>query len=129
MTRSTPIPNHGAVLAAIETLHNSAAQHRRLRVLAVARYLNMSNTTLRRHYPDIATDIANSAPNTQTSTGKTGAATTQLRDTARLRAENRALREHLELAIASIQRLTIQNDPLRQELPPPPSTSVRPLRG
>jgi DNA-binding transcriptional regulator YhcF (GntR family) len=79
-------------------------------VLELARQLGLSNTTFRRHFPDIARDVSNarrSRPATVVEAPATLEHTRLVARNAKLRRDNRQLREHLELAIANIQRLTL----------------------
>lgn len=79
-------------------------------VLSIARHLGIANTTFRRRYPDVVVLLQQHPrlPNGRTSNTD--------QETARLRARNLKLSGHLELAIASIQRLSIENRALRRSL-------------
>ncbi|MGK5738902.1 hypothetical protein [Micromonospora sp. URMC 103] len=88
-------------------------------VVALARRLGLSNTTFWRYYPDIARDVAAarraalaSAPHHSEPRQRD-----QLQaQTAELRRAIQQLTEQLNLAIANIQRLSIENDQLRRQL-------------
>jgi hypothetical protein len=105
MTRP-PIPSRDEVLTALAQLqadgHNTGRQPA---VLALARRLGLANTTFRRNFPDIAAE----ARPPGRSTGRP-AEDQPLRPapgaSARLRQDNRQLREQLQLATAVIQRIT-----------------------
>ncbi|MFJ5668477.1 hypothetical protein ACIQAR_22570 [Micromonospora chalcea] len=88
-------------------------------VVALARRLGLSNTTFWRYYPDIARDVADarraaraSAPHHSEPRQRD-----QLQaQTAELRRAIQQLTEQLNLAIANIQRLSIENHHLRRQL-------------
>jgi hypothetical protein len=93
-------------------------------VLALARHLGIPNTTLRRRFPDICVELATArrqrsvarpAPNENTPSDS-DKHEALLAANARLRPANQRLADHLELAIANIQRLTLENHELRQAL-------------
>jgi len=74
--------------------------------------------TLRRRFPDICAEVAVRRARPALPAGAldtTGYETLQ-KDVARLRRDNQDLTENLEMAIANIQRLTIENHRLRQAL-------------
>jgi len=79
----------------------------------------LSNTTFRRHYPAITRSITEyrHAPQ-HDPTNQPGASRYDrlVERNARLRRANRDLTDFLRLAAAQIQRLTLQNDQLRQQL-------------
>lgn len=100
-------------------LAQAAAAGRRPSVLAVARRLGLSNSTFRRHFPDIAQEISDArrAPLPDpTDAGGLSAFDKLVARNAKLRRDNRQLREHLQLAIANIARLTLQNHHHQQAL-------------
>jgi transposase-like protein len=116
---STPTPEQ-ARRACDEVIAQAGAIGRRPSVLAVARRLGLSNTTFRRHFPDIAREVSDArrTPPTDDTPGSPAAsehAKLVARNT-KLRRDNRQLREHLDLAVANIQRLTLQAHALRQQL-------------
>lgn len=110
----------GQVKAALDQLREEAhLSGRRPSVLALAHLLGLPNTTLRRRFPDICADIATRrqpAGTDEETNAAAGFHDTLLQETSRLRRDNRELTEHLELAIANIQRLTLDNHRLRAEL-------------
>jgi transposase-like protein len=88
-------------------------------VLALARHLGLANTTFRRRFPDITTDLTQQQSPGPAGPGPgPGASRFEKiqRENAELRRARRELAEHLELAIANIQRLTLDNHHLRQQL-------------
>jgi AraC-like DNA-binding protein len=92
---------------------------RRPSTLQLARQLGLSNTTFRRHFPDIARDVSNARRSPPAAIAEAPAVvehTKLLARNAKLRRDNRQLREHLELAIANIQRLTLQARELQAAL-------------
>lgn len=116
MTRRTALPGLEKVQAAIE--HLTDATGKAPTVLALARHLGLANTTFRRNFPDITTELNHirsppSAPQDPTGISRLDQLT---RDNDKLRRHSHDLIEHLELAIANIQRLTLDNHQLRQTL-------------
>jgi transposase-like protein len=88
-------------------------------VLALARQLDLSNTTFRRHYPEIVKELAEIRRTPAIECTDSPAATEHARVIARnakLRRDNHQLRQHLDLAAVNIARLTIDNNQLRRQL-------------
>ncbi|MGY1960771.1 hypothetical protein [Nocardia gipuzkoensis] len=84
-------------------------------ILALASRLGLSNTTFRRHFPDLCAELrAGDRPRDPIS--GVDAYDTLRADNQKLTARNRDLASDLELAIAHIQRLTLDNDQLTREL-------------
>lgn len=111
MTRNSDQPDAATVDAAIE--HLQRATGRSPSVLTVARHLGLANTTFRRRFPDIVDQLRGSIP----IANAPGAAPRQVySDVVRLRQRNRDLTDRLELAESSIQRLSLDNRVLRQQL-------------
>jgi hypothetical protein len=118
MSRKLDLPVRGQVLQVLADL--ASASGRPPSVVALARRLGLTNATFWRHYPDIAREVAaqrraspsqSSDPDTYSRPGDDLRA-----QIAQLREANQALTEQLDLAIASIQRLSIENHQLRQDL-------------
>ncbi|MEU8489491.1 hypothetical protein [Streptomyces sp. NPDC048641] len=84
-------------------------------VLALATRLGLANTTFRRNYPDICAELA-AATATPSAQKASDAYSTLQADNARLRRDKRDLTKQLELAIAAVQRLSVDNDRLRTAL-------------
>jgi hypothetical protein len=90
-------------------------------VLALARSLGLANGTFWRHFPEIAREVADHR-RTAARPGRTTSAEDLPDDNnppselARLRRTNRALTDQIEVAIAHLQQLTIENHTLREEL-------------
>ncbi|WP_433565559.1 hypothetical protein ACQP1O_10085 [Nocardia sp. CA-151230] len=107
-----PQPDRATVLAELTELRAHAqTTGTRISVLALARRVGLANTTFRRRFPDITAELT--AEQQATQPPPPAAATD---DTTKLRQRNRDLRENLDLAVAQIQRLTLENKRLRQEL-------------
>jgi hypothetical protein len=89
-------------------------------VLALAGRLGLANSTFRRNFPDVVAELAATPrPAAATAAAATAAAdafAALQADTARLRGAHRDMAEHLDLAVAAIQRLSIDNDRLRAAL-------------
>ena len=115
MTRQIPLPTAETVAEALQDLaRQTKFTGRRVSVSGLARRLGLPNTTLRRHYPDVIDEMGTATPPSHP--GRRNSHDEELRQTAnRLRNENRDLRTHLDIAIAHIQRLTIENDQLRRQ--------------
>jgi transposase-like protein len=98
---------------------DAAATGRRPSVLALARRLGLANTTLRRRFPAVCAELATGPPGTgkaeRTAFDNT-TMTSLRRENAQLRRDNENLAANLEVAIANIQRLTMQAHDLRQAL-------------
>ncbi len=116
MTRRVLLPSESEVHAALAQLRasneNGAVSARDL-----AHRVGLANATFWRHFPGIAQEVADERRSTLRS------ATTFPADSPRtnnldeaLRKENVKLRDQVELAVAHIQRLTIDNQALRDQL-------------
>jgi hypothetical protein len=85
-------------------------------VLMLARRLDLTNTTFRRRYPDIAREIGEQRTTPAASrTGPTEHDRLIARN-AKLRRRNRDLSAQLALAAAQIQHLTLRNERLQEAL-------------
>lgn len=116
MTRRVILPSEPEVRTALEQLRKTDGS-RLITVLDLARQHGLANSTFWRHFPGIAQEVADERRSTLRS------ATTFPADSPRtnnpdeaLRKENVKLRDQLELAVAHIQRLTIDNQALRDQL-------------
>ncbi|MEU9291463.1 hypothetical protein AB0D57_44320 [Streptomyces sp. NPDC048275] len=119
MTRSVDAPSEPRVRAALEELRQRADDHgTRPSVLALARQFGMSNTTFRRHFPDIAQEIGDlrSARKLPAEPDRATRYDKLVARNAKLKRHNRELTETLELAACHIQRITLENQKLREEL-------------
>jgi hypothetical protein len=90
-------------------------------VLALAQSLGLANGTFWRHFPEIARDVADQRRTAARLDRATSAQ--NLSDNGnppseltRLRRNNRELTDQIEVAIAHLQRLTLENHALREEL-------------
>ena len=85
-------------------------------VLMLAHRLDLTNTTFRRRYPDIAQEIADHrAASTAPPSGPTVHDKLVARN-AKLRRHNRELTTQLALAAAQIQNLALRNERLKEAL-------------
>jgi hypothetical protein len=120
VTRRIALPTAKDVERAIKDL--TASTGKPPTVLAIAVHLGLANTTFRRHFPDIVADVVTGLRQSRTGTSLTANDSAisrfdQLKlDNNKLRRNNHDLAEHLDLAIANIQRLTLENHHLRQQL-------------
>ncbi|MFE4305022.1 hypothetical protein ACFQ9H_05275 [Streptomyces sp. NPDC056517] len=89
---------------------------RRPSVLALARQLGLSNTTFRRHYPDIAREIAAHRSAAAPSRDRPSEQDKIIARNSRLRRRNRELTVQLKLAAAQIQHLALANASLLEAL-------------
>ncbi|MEU8003672.1 hypothetical protein AB0B66_21150 [Catellatospora sp. NPDC049111] len=111
-----PLPSEQTVRSTLEQLRNEADKTGRApSILALARRLGLANTTFRRHFPVLCTELTAHEP-TPVLDGEPSSYAKLTREVDKLRRDNRELAEHLELAIANIQRLTMENHGLRQAL-------------
>lgn len=115
MTRTT-LPSRDQVLTVLSELRGQAgATGQPPTVLGLARRLGLANTTFRRNFADIVLEVSQQGGARDAPTP--GSRYQQLQQaSAELRGSNRQLREHLDLAAAVIQRLTLENQRLRQQL-------------
>jgi pantothenate synthetase len=128
------MPSEQAVRDALIDLRADAeTTGRHPSVLALAARVGLPNTTFRRRYPSICAELAHAPRRAVASANATATAYEKLAH-ASLRQDHNALAEHLELAIANIQRLTLDNHELRQaleatlsvtRLPDPPARRAR----
>ncbi|SHY88579.1 hypothetical protein [Mycobacteroides abscessus] len=120
MTPAPGLPTETRVRQAFTRLVEQARREgRRPSVLALARQFAMSNTTFRRHYPEIVKELAGIRRIPATDVKDSPAALERNRLVARnakLRRANQELREHLQLAATTIARLSIDNNRLRTQL-------------
>ncbi|MET8759894.1 hypothetical protein [Lentzea sp. NPDC004782] len=115
MTRRTALPTRDEIQVAISHLAEAAGKPPT--VLALARHLGLANTTFRRSFPGIATELNQHRSQPSPHDPAAVSQFAQLkRDNDNLRQDNHELRQHLELAISNIQRLTLDNHQLRQNL-------------
>lgn len=116
MTRRTVLPSHDDVQLAIKRLTETTGKPPT--VLALARHLGLANTTFRRHFPDMTTEFTQQRSPAPADSDPVAASRFEKiqRENTELRRARRELAEHLELAIANIQRLTLDNHHLRQQL-------------
>jgi hypothetical protein len=118
VTAKVALPTEEQVLAALAELC-AATDGRRPSVVALARRVGLTNATFWRHFPRIARDVADrrrAAPPPTPPTASADRGTDPRIEHAQLRRDNRTLTDQLELAIANIQRLSLENHELRREL-------------
>jgi AcrR family transcriptional regulator len=94
------------------------AAGKRPTVSELARRLGLTNATFWRHFPEIAADIAAdiAALRRSTRAARPEPADSHAARIAALTRDNQDLRANLALAIANIQRLTVENQQLREKL-------------
>ncbi|MGV9362053.1 hypothetical protein [Amycolatopsis sp. NPDC003731] len=107
------MPTEAQVRAAIDAARGETG--RTPSALALATRLGLANTTFRRNFPDVCAELART-PRTAADSGALDAYTRLQEDNARLRRRVRELAEHVELAVATIQRLAIDNSRLHNAL-------------
>lgn len=115
MTRRAALPTpdevHHAITALTETLGKPPS------TLALAKHFGLANTTFRRQFPDVAADLSrfrSTEPDHQDAQDPSPYQDLK-RHNAKLRHDIAELTMHLELAVANIQRLTLENHRLRRE--------------
>lgn len=119
MTSRVDAPSESRVRAALDELRQRAGDNgTQPSVLGLASKFGMSNTTFRRHFPDIAQEIAalRSAPPTPGAPSEPTRYDRLVARNAKLKRHNRELTETLTLAACHIQRITLENQKLREEL-------------
>lgn len=117
MTRNVPdLPEVLVRKHLQEVLDTCREANKQPSVLMLARRLDLTNTTFRRRYPDIAREIADhrAAP-TAPRSGPTVHDRLVARN-AKLRRRNRELTAQLTLAAAQIQNLALHNERLKEAL-------------
>jgi hypothetical protein len=122
VSRAADIPAGHTVDSALERYLTECRDNgRRPSVLALAAKLGMSNTTFRRHFPGQVRKISglrrDSEPDSRITAGTGPSPYEQLiARNAKLRRANRILTQNLRLAAAQVQRLSLDNARLREEL-------------
>jgi transposase-like protein len=120
MTSPPGMPSESQVRQAFTKLAEQARHNgHRPSVLALARQFGLSNTTFHRHYPEIVKELAyirRTPAIDHTDSPDAAEHTRVVARNAKLRRDNRQLRQHLDLAAANIARLAIDNHQLRQQL-------------
>lgn len=120
MSARVPLPSATEVQQALTELSAQPGDEQPT-VLALARSLGLANSTFWRHFPEIAREVAENRRSTA-GADHTADAHGQPSDdrptieNARLRRQNRELAGQIEIAIAHLQRLTLENHALREEL-------------
>jgi transposase-like protein len=120
VSRRVDVPSdHAARQAMAALLDEAATDGVKPTVVELARRLGLTNSTFWRHFPDLANELRTTTrtptPDTPASPAAKRYAELEQR-TAELTRDNRQLSQHLDLAIANIQRLTLDNHGLRQAL-------------
>jgi hypothetical protein len=119
MSRHTAVPSEAHVRKVLREQQDRAEQTgTRPSVLALARHFGLSNTTFRRHFPGIASEIsaARTAPPLEDQPRGASRYDRLVERNAKLRRANRDLSAHVQLAAAHIQRLALENARLTQQL-------------
>lgn len=115
MTRRTGLPSVEDVQLAVTELTEVTGKSPT--VLALASRFGLANTTFRRNFPDIAAGLAHQRAAGPASADAAISRFDQLKaDNDKLRRDNHELAEHLDLAVANIQRLALESHRLRQQL-------------
>jgi len=117
MTRNVPDMPEALVRKHLqEVLDTCRETNKQPSVLMLARRLDLTNTTFRRRYPDIAREIADHrAASAAPPSGPTMHDRLVARN-AKLRRHNRELTTQLALAAAQIQNLALRNERLKEAL-------------
>jgi hypothetical protein len=115
MTRRAALPAEAQVRKALTELIGRCDENgARPSVLALAGQFGLSNTTFRRNFPEIAAEVGavRTAPPAEDHPQATSRYDRLIERNAKLRRANRDLRDHLTLAAAHVQRLSLENDRL-----------------
>jgi hypothetical protein len=119
MSRRVVLPSESEIREALAKL-SAGEPANPPTVLALARSLGLTNATFWRHFPQIAQEVADGRRNALRSAGPADTPATGGTDAksalAQLRNDKARLRGQLEVAIAHLQRLTLENRALREEL-------------
>ncbi|MEV5778255.1 hypothetical protein AB0L49_44825 [Streptomyces antimycoticus] len=120
MSRPADIPSEAHVRRVLDQYVNECHDNgTRPSVLALAAKFDLSNTTFRRHFPDLAKEIStartNPEPRTDAEKRPSPYEVLAARN-VKLRRANRSLTENLQFAAAQIQRLAVDNACLREAL-------------
>ncbi|MFI7503365.1 hypothetical protein ACIBVL_33830 [Streptomyces sp. NPDC049687] len=120
MTRPAAIPTETRARQVTDQyLNDCHTNGKRPSVLALATRLGLSNTTFRRHFPQLAKEITALRSHPSSPAGHEARPSPYdvlIARNAKLRRTNRALTENLHYAAAHIQRLALDNARLRQAL-------------
>jgi transposase-like protein len=120
VSRRVDLPDDHAVRTAMTGLLDEAATEGTTpTVVALAKRLGLTNSTFWRHFPDIANELRTTVrtPNPDAPASPAARRFAELEQrNAELTRDNRQLAEHLDLAVVNLQRLTLDNHRLRQEL-------------
>ena len=116
MTRRVPLPDELEVRATLAQLRASNESDI-VTAKDLSRQLGLANSTFWRHFPEIAQEVADENRVVFRAAQATPANAPRASDPdGALRKENATLRDQIELAIAQIQRLTIDKQALRDQL-------------
>jgi hypothetical protein len=117
MTRRVPNLPEALVRKHLQDLLDTCREtNTRPSVLMLARRLDLTNTTFRRRYPEIAREIADQRVASSTlRSGRTEHDRLVTRN-AKLRRRNRELTAQLALAVGQIQHLALRNERLQKAL-------------
>lgn len=106
--------------AADKVLADALDDGSRPSVLAVARQLGLSNTTFRRNFPQLAHELSQARRTPPSRPDKPSPATVEqtrlAARNAKLRRDNRQLREQLNIAVANIRYLALTVHKMQTEL-------------
>ncbi|WP_034087300.1 hypothetical protein [Streptacidiphilus albus] len=120
MSRPADVPAEPHVRRVLDQYVNECHDNgTRPSVLALAAKFDLSNTTFRRHFPDLAKEVsaARSRPSPcPTAEMRPSPYEVLAARNAKLRRANRMLNENLQFAAAQIQRLAVDNARLREAL-------------
>ncbi|MFJ4910665.1 hypothetical protein ACIQCR_34870 [Streptomyces sp. NPDC093249] len=120
MSRPADIPAEARVRHVLDQYANQCRDNgTRPSVLALAAKFDLSNTTFRRHFPDLAKEVstARTTPQPHPDPEKRPSPYEVLAArNAKLRRANRSLTENLQFAAAQIQHLAVDNARLREAL-------------
>lgn len=119
MTRRAALPTEAQVRKALAQLIGRCDENgTRPSVLALAHQFGLSNTTFRRNFPELVTEIgtARTTPPADDRPDSISRYDKLVARNAKLRRANRDLDDHLTLAAAHIKRLTLENHRLTRQL-------------
>lgn len=129
MTRRVLLPSESEVRTALAELRTSN-EDGIVTARDLARQIGLANSTFWRHFPEIAQAVADENRATSRVAQAAPANAPRASDpNGSLRKENATLRDQIELAVAHIQRLTIDNQALRNQLEARSNIAKLPMGG
>ncbi|GAB2994128.1 hypothetical protein GCM10027184_55780 [Saccharothrix stipae] len=118
MSRRVDLPDHDTVRAAMaEVIRTARDDGRKPTVVALAHEIGLNNSTFWRHFPDLASElVAQARDHTIVEQAQPGRYDQLAAEHARLKRAHAELQHDHDRAKAVIQRLSLDNHRLRQQI-------------